>query len=387
MCTRPAARPTTARTSNGFEVGRARSRCRRVRLARHPAYGLSASGRGRGRPLPEYSEIVKRRLASLARQRRVVVGFQVAVVTVLLVVLTWALRDVWRNALPRLRQADLVDLAIALAVLALYYGLFVLGWKWILAGLGVRIGYALALQAEMASMLAKYIPGTIWTPLARLVWLRRAGVDHTAVVLGSIALEAGLSALAGVLVFAIGLLWVGTSVAYAAPLVAFAVVVAVLVHPRVFGPLARRVFRRFGGAEMPVLSYRLMLSLLAFYAFSWLVGGVAVLFLVRSLGGDPGLSSVPYLGGTAAVGAIVAVLSIVTPSGLGVREGSMYGLLLAVTADAVALGVTVLNRLAITVVEAFLLAGAILVWSARRAPDADGDAASWREPEFARRGP
>jgi uncharacterized membrane protein YbhN (UPF0104 family) len=101
---------------------------------------------------------------------------------------------------------------------------------------------------------------------------------------------------------------------------------------------------------------------------SWLVGGVAVLFLARSLGGDPGWSSVPYLGGTAAVGAIVTVLSVFAPSGLGVREGSMYGLLLAVVSAPVALGVTVLNRLAITIVEALLLAVGIGLWWGSRGP-------------------
>jgi uncharacterized membrane protein YbhN (UPF0104 family) len=165
------------------------------------------------------------------------------------------------------------------------------------------------------------------------------------------------------------------------PLAAFALVVGVLIHPRVFGPLARRIFRRFGGGAMPVLSYRLMVALLAFYSATWLVGGVAVYFLVRSLGGDPGVSSIPFLGGTAAVGAIVAVLSIVAPSGLGVREGSMYGLLLAVTSPPIALGVTVLNRLAITIVEALLLALGLLAWSAgRRTPDSP-----LPEPELARR--
>jgi uncharacterized membrane protein YbhN (UPF0104 family) len=325
---------------------------------------------------------VQRRLRSLLARRGVVVGLQLGFVVAFTAILGYFLRDVWAEALPLLREADLLYVGISLVVLAAYYLLFVLGWQVILAGLGVRIGYPLALQAEMASMLAKYVPGTVWTPLARIVWLRRAGVRATAVVLGSIALEAGLSALSGVLVFAVGVLVVGgQGPEVVVPLAAFALVVGVLIHPRVFGPLARRIFRRFGGDAMPVLSYRLMLSLLAFYSATWLVGGVAVYFLVRSLGGDPGVSSIPFLGGTAAVGAIVAVLSIVAPSGLGVREGSMYGLLLAVTSPPIALGVTVLNRLAITIVEALLLALGLLAWSAgRRTPDSP-----LPEPELARR--
>ena len=60
--------------------------------------------------------------------------------------------------------------------------------------------------------------------------------------------------------------------------------------------------------------------------------------------------------------AIVAVLSIVTPSGLGVREASMYGLLVAVAPEGVALGATILNRLTITIVELVLLAVGAFAW-------------------------
>jgi hypothetical protein len=115
-----------------------------------------------------------------------------------------------------------------------------------------------------------------------------------------------------------------------------------------------------------------LLGLLAFYCFTWLVGGTAVFFLMRSLGDDPAVADIPYLGGVAAVSAIVAFLSLILPSGLGVREASMYALLLAVTTKGVALGVTVLNRLTITIVEAALLVVGALAWRflPRAAPEA-----------------
>jgi hypothetical protein len=276
-------------------------------------------------------------------------------------------RDSWGDAWPRLREADLGDLGLSLATLAAYYLLFVVGWQWILAAMGIRIGYGVALQAEMASMLAKYVPGTVWTPLARILWLRRVGgVTSTSVVLSSILLEAGLSAVAGVLVFVVGLAWVESVDAPLLPLVAFAVTVALLIHPRIFRALARVVFRRFGGAEPPPLGWGTLLGLLVFYAGSWLVGGAALFFLLRAVGATPELETIPFLGGTAAVGAIVAVLSIIAPSGLGVREASMYGLLLAVTVEGAALGVTLLNRIAITLVEALLLLAGLVLWGRGR---------------------
>jgi uncharacterized membrane protein YbhN (UPF0104 family) len=302
---------------------------------------------------------------SFLRRRGVLIAAQLVFVAVVLASFGYALRDVWSDALPRLRDADVAVLLASLGVLAAYYFLFVVGWQWILGALGVRIAYRVALQAEMASMLAKYVPGGVWTPLARIVWLRKVVREtRTSVVLSSILLEAGLSAVAGVLVFVASLAFVDAVDAPLAPL-AFAAIVAVLLHPRVFVALARTLFRRFGAPEPPRLSYRALVLLLAYYAFTWLVGGAALYLLLRSLDSDPGLASIPYLGGTAAVGAIVAVLSIIAPSGLGVREASMYGLMIVVVPAGAALGATLLNRVAITIVEAVLLGGGILGWRIR----------------------
>jgi glycosyltransferase 2 family protein len=302
----------------------------------------------------------------ILRRRGVLIAAQLVFVAIVLASLGYALRDVWSDALPRLRDADIGILFASLGVLAAYYFLFVVGWQWILGALDVRVAYRVALQAEMASMLAKYVPGGVWTPLARIVWLRKVGGEtRTSLVLSSILLEAGLSAVAGVLVFVASLAFVEAVDAPLLPLIAFAVVIAVLLHPRVFVALARALFRRFGAPEPPRLSYRAMVLLLVYYSFTWLVGGAALYLLLRSLDSDPGLASIPYLGGTAAVGAIVAVLSIVAPSGLGVREASMYGLMVVVVPAGAALGATLLNRLAITIVEAALLGGGVLGWRIR----------------------
>jgi glycosyltransferase 2 family protein len=305
---------------------------------------------------------VRRALAD----KRIAVPLQLLAVVVLLGALAWAARDVWPDAAPRLRSADPVDLGIALGVLAGYYLLFVLGWMWILRAFGVRLPYVPALQAEMLSMLAKYVPGGIWTPAARVYAARRFGVKDTPVVLASILLEAGLSALAGVAVFVVGLLLVTDVDAPLLPLLVFSAIVGTLVHPRVFQPLARRLLRPFGASDVPPLRARTVFGLLAFYAATWPLGGLALFFIIRSVGGDPSVASIPFLGGVTAVGAIVSVLVVFAPSGLGVREATVYGLILAVTSEGVALGAIVLNRLAITVVEAVLLLVGALLWRTGR---------------------
>jgi glycosyltransferase 2 family protein len=281
------------------------------------------------------------------------------------------LRGSFDSAAHDLGQSNLVVFVIGCAVVGVYYLVFVIGWMWILREWGVRLSYPAALRAEMISMLAKYIPGGIWTPAARVVAARRAGVPDAALVTSSMLLEAGLSAVAGVMVFVLSLAYVDDVKAPLAPLIIFGVVIAILVQPRVFRPLAHKVLRRLGyKQELPNMRARTLSALLVFYACTWVVGGVALWLMLRSVGAHPEAASIVFLGGVSAVGAIVAVLVVFAPSGLGVREASMYGLMLAVATPGQALGAVALNRLALTAVELLLLlVGGVFLRKSRRGLD------------------
>jgi uncharacterized membrane protein YbhN (UPF0104 family) len=275
----------------------------------------------------------------------------------------WAVQDQWSKAVPLLSNASPAYLALSFAVVALYYLVFILGWIRMLEAWDIHVSYRAALQAEMVSMLAKYLPGGVWTPAARAVALRRyAGVTDTPKVLASILVEAALSAISGVIVFVLSLAWVRDVKAPLLPLVAFALLLAALLHPRIFRPLFNKLLKPFGAHDLEPLPFPLTVGLLLFYCGTWIISGFAVYFMLRSLGAEVGLATIPFLGGVSAIGAIVAVLAFFAPSGIGAREASMYGVLLAVTTSGAALGVTLINRLAITLVELILFAVGIIAW-------------------------
>jgi glycosyltransferase 2 family protein len=310
-----------------------------------------------------------------SRHRRLLGAVQLVVLAAFFISLGWALRGTVHSAVRDLDNANLVYFALGCAALGGYYLVFVVGWIRILGEWGIELSYPAALRAEMISMLAKYIPGGIWTPAARVVAARRAGVTDAALVTSSMLLEAGLSAVAGVIVFVVSLPFVDNVDAPLVPLVVFGAVLAVLVQPRVFRPLAGKVLRRFGYTrELPDMRARTLTVLLVFYAGTWILGGLALWLLLRSVGAHPEPASVVFLGGTAAVGAIVAVLFVFAPSGLGPREASMYGLMLAVSTQGQALGAVALNRVALTAVELalFVLGSLFLRGEREPAPAADG---------------
>lgn len=315
-----------------------------------------------------------------AAHPRLVVAVQLVALAVFFGFLAWAIRGSFRDAADDLRNADPVYFALACVAVAAYYLVFVLGWRWILADWGIEISYAAALRAEMVSMLAKYVPGGVWTPAARVVAARRAGIHDAALVTVSMLVEAGISAVSGVLVFVLSLIWVKGVDAPIAPIAAFGVVVTVLLHPRIFCPLASRILRRFGHRDLPPLRTKTMALLFLFYSVTWMIGGTALWFLLRSVGAHPDPVSIVFLGGTAAVGAIVAVLVVFAPSGLGVREGSMYGLMLAVASNGAALGAIVLNRVVITLIEVLLLVVGGLILRRSEPDQASVRASASRQP-------
>jgi len=305
-----------------------------------------------------------------SRHRRLLGAVQLIVLVVFFASLAWALRGSVHGAVHDLKNANIVLFALGCAALAGYYLVFVVGWVWILSEWGVQMTYPVALRAEMISMLAKYIPGGIWAPAARVVAARRAGITDAALVTSSMLLEAGLSAVAGVIVFVVSLPFVNEANAHLVPLVAFGAVLAVLVQPRVFRPLAGWVLHKFGYTkDLPDMRGRTVSALLVFYAGTWVLGGFALWLTLRSVGAHPNVASIVYLGGVAAVGAIVAVIFLFAPSGLGPREASMYGLMLAVATPGQALGAVALNRVALTLVELLVLfVGGLLLRGAEREP-------------------
>ncbi|MGH2998731.1 MAG: hypothetical protein ACRDNM_05455, partial [Gaiellaceae bacterium] len=184
--------------------------------------------------------------SELRAHPRLRVAVELALLAIFLGLFAWGIRGSFHAAGKDLSNAEPLYLVLACVAVAAYYLVFVIGWMRILADWGVHISYPTSLHAEILSMLAKYVPGGVWTPAARVVAMRRAGVNDAALVTAAMLVEAGLSAVAGVLVFVISLAWVHGVSGPVIPIGIFGIVIAVLLYPRIFHSLATRFLRRFG---------------------------------------------------------------------------------------------------------------------------------------------
>jgi hypothetical protein len=116
---------------------------------------------GRARTAVEY----------IRTHRRLAIGLQAVIVVATVAFCVWAVRNEWSKAAPLLQHANLGYVAAGFAAVAVYYLVFIVGWIRMLQAWDLDVPYRPALQAEMVSMLAKYLPGGLWTPAARTVAL------------------------------------------------------------------------------------------------------------------------------------------------------------------------------------------------------------------------
>jgi uncharacterized membrane protein YbhN (UPF0104 family) len=211
----------------------------------------------------------------------------------------------------------------AFVFIGLFYALSALGWDLILRFLGHRIGLGRAQVAWGQPLLARYVPGSVLYVLGRLLLSERAGVSRR-IALASIAYEQAISATAAIVVAAYFIIshpdLEGEPLRWAVLLLIPALVA--LLSPRVFRPLADRALAAFGRDPLPaVIPLRGVLALLAFYALNWVVVAIGLYCVARSVSEIP-FSEFLTVGSAQAVGYVAALVTLVAPAGLGVRDAA-----------------------------------------------------------------
>jgi hypothetical protein len=294
------------------------------------------------------------------RSKRVRLAIQLAVAILIFGFLVLTVVNQWAEIQERGVHFHVLWLIPAFLVLIAFYALSALGWDLILRFLGYRLGVGRAQVAWGQPILARYVPGSVLFVLGRILLSERAGVPRR-LTLASIAYEQAISATSATAIAAY--FFISHPDLEGEPLrwaILFVIPVAItLLHPRVFGPLANRVLRAFGRESLPaVISMRGILTLLAFYALNWGVISVGVYCVARSVSQIPP-SEILTVGSAQAVGYVAALVTLVAPAGLGVRDAAFaWAVKVAVPGGSFALGslIAIVVRGVLTAVEVIYVA-------------------------------
>jgi uncharacterized membrane protein YbhN (UPF0104 family) len=260
----------------------------------------------------------------------------------------------WNDVISLKWRLDPGLFTLATVLLALSYGL--VAWLWGLA-LGRYAGTRASSGARIwfLSNLARYVPGNIWSYVGAVELARREGVARRvtlAVMALTQVLSVGVAVAAGLPVLLAERARLGRPALLGAVVVAALAGLAVLFRGRLL-ELARRRVPGFDPRELTP-SASTVAWLVAGYALYWAVTGLAFAALVAALhplaAGDVPLAVAAYAAAYAA-----GFLALLTPAGLGVREGVLVVALAPVLPAGPALVVALVSRVWMMLVE---LAGA-----------------------------
>lgn len=209
------------------------------------------------------------------------------------------------------------------------------------------------------SILGRYVPGNVMMFAGRVVLGREAGVAGRHSLAASVYEQACVLSLAAIASIGV-LFYLGDAGGGWLWLVALLPAGLVVLHPRVFAPLSRKLLTRLRREPLDeFLSSRDVALFAGLYSVSYVFLVIAVWALVRGLVG-------PQAGGPLLIGTgymlafVVSMLAFIFPSGLGVREG-IFALVLAHNLPGnVAIGAAAATRVGLTLLEV-AFAGTVIV--------------------------
>lgn len=289
------------------------------------------------------------------RNRRVALALQLGLAVLIFGFLVLTVVSQWSEIRDKGVHFHVVWLVPAFLVLPLFYALGALGWDLTLRFLGYRLGVGRAQVAWGQPLLARYVPGSVLYVLGRVLLAERVGVPRR-ITMASIVYEQAVSTTSAVIVSAYFFIshpdLQDQPLRWAVLLVIPAAIAAL--HPRVFGPLADRVLRAFGRDPLPVaIPLRGVLALIAFYALNWAVVAVGIYCVARSVS-TIAVGDLPVVGSAQAVGYVAALLTLVAPAGLGIRDAAFaWAVKVAVPGRSFAIGslIAIAVRGVLTLVE------------------------------------
>lgn len=311
---------------------------------------------------------------------------QYALIAVSVAFIALTLHESWADVQSFAWELDPGWLALSAAAFVLFYWLQAVGWWLLLRGFGLEAPLGWATTVWGQSILARYVPGNVFMFVGRAVLSHSRGLDLDRVS-ATMVYEQALQFCAALVT--LGVLfpfWEYHPGLAAASLLGIPVLL-VLLHPRVFRPLAGRLLRIARREPLlAVLPYPAVLGLLCYYLATWLLVGCGAWLLLSGVTQDAGAGLLPETILAYAFAYVAGMLAFVFPSGVGVREAVLAGSLGRELGSGVALAWAVLLRLWQVAIELAFVGVLTLVHRARRGA-AESRAASDERREPAAPGP
>jgi len=274
------------------------------------------------------------------RSRRVRLALQVGLAALIFGFLVLTVIDQWSEIKSEGVHFHVAWLIPGIVILPIYFAISALGWDLTLRFMGHHLGIGRAQVAWGQPLLARYVPGSVLYVLGRVLLSEKAGVPRR-ITIASIVYEQAISATSAIVVAAYFIIkhpdLQGEPWRWGVLLLI--VLAIVVLHPKVFGPLTNRALKALGREPLPeVISLRGVLALIVFYSLNWVVVAFGIYCVARSVTYIP-FNDLLLVGSAQAIGYFAALVTLVAPAGLGVRDAAFaWGVKAALPGRSFALG-------------------------------------------------
>ena len=257
----------------------------------------------------------------------------------------------WQNIPFDSLHFSVVNVVLSFIFLFVNFFLFIQGWKSIVNALGEKVGFKSAFWIISSSQIAKYVPGGIWFALGR-VYLGKIEKIKGEIIALSVIIETGLTFLVGILLFFISISLVEQKLfAQFIFIVPIFFLFLIILYPPILNRLMNFALRIIKKPTINLnISYKQLLQLSIYFFGLWIAQIIGFYFLINAIY-TISFSKIFILAAAYTLSWMTGFVVIFAPGGLGVREGMMTLLLSTILPTPLAIAISFIARVWITVFE------------------------------------
>ena len=296
-------------------------------------------------------------------KKKILKALKILFGVLVVVFLAWYFWKNWDEFSDKIMNVDMGIFIFSMLFYFLYKITLASLWHYITKLNGCAIKYEKAVTSYLYSILGKYIPGKVFMLAARLTYYKEEDAPLSKVTV-CFFIENVCTLLGAAMLFIVSLLFFPNELLenYKWVTIALIVVFFVCIHPKIINFFLRILGKLFKkDLEIP-MKYSQMLKVVLLFIGNWLIVGVGFFILTKSIYPAVEYSELLFCAGIWGVSAIMGILAIFAPSGLGVREGIIVAGLCLIMPQSDAMVVSVVSRLWQTIPELVLVALAF-IWS------------------------
>lgn len=229
-------------------------------------------------------------------------------------------------------------------------------WHYITKINGCSIKYEKAVTSYLYSILGKYIPGKVFMLAARLTYYKEEDAPLSKVTV-CFFIENVCTLLGAAMLFIVSLFFFPNELLENYKWLTLLLIAAffVCIHPKIINFVLRLIGKIFKKSLEIPMKYSQMLKVVLLFIGNWLIVGFGFFILTKSIYPAVEWSQLLYCAGIWGVSAIMGILAIFAPSGLGVREGIIVAGLMLIMPQSDAMVISVVSRLWQTIPELLLV--------------------------------